>query len=145
MHRRLLLDKLSRYVPFEAHDRESARRLKEFVEKSALCFERDHFEPGHVTGSAWLVDPDGGSVLLTHHRKLGSWFQLGGHSDGDPDTLRVALREATEESGIEGIVPVSQEIFDIDVHEIPANSREPTHLHFDVRFFCDALRAASSR
>ena len=63
------------------------------------CFERSCV-PGHVTGSAWLVSHDRSRFLLTHHRKLGRWLQLGGHSDGDPDTAQVALREAREESGI---------------------------------------------
>src|SRR5689334_8610797 len=55
---------------------------------------------GHLTGSAWLVSADGERVLLTHHRKLDRWLQLGGHADGDADLARVALREAEEESGL---------------------------------------------
>ena len=73
-------------------------------------------------------------VLLTHHRKLGKWLQLGGHADGDPDPLRVAMREAREESGIETIAPISTEIFDLDVHEIPPHGGVPAHDHYDVRF-----------
>jgi 8-oxo-dGTP pyrophosphatase MutT (NUDIX family) len=62
-------------------------------------FTRERLE-GHFTGSAWLVSGDGLRVLLTHHRKLGRWLQLGGHADGDRDLARVALREAEEESGL---------------------------------------------
>jgi 8-oxo-dGTP pyrophosphatase MutT (NUDIX family) len=61
------------------------------------------------------------------------WLQLGGHSDGDPDTAAVAKREAEEESGLP-VTLVSSEIFDIDVHAIPARKEDPQHEHFDVRF-----------
>lgn len=88
---------------------------------------------GHFTGSAWLVDAAGQRVLLTHHRKLGRWLQLGGHADGDADLAAVALREAEEESGLAGLV-VEQAIFDLDRHAIPARGDEPEHWHYDVRF-----------
>jgi 8-oxo-dGTP pyrophosphatase MutT (NUDIX family) len=77
-------------------------------------------------------------VLLLHHRKLGRWIQLGGHADGDFDLCAVALREAREESGLLDIVPLSLEIFDIDIHEIPVWKDVPAHLHFDVRFLFKA-------
>ena len=77
---------------------------------------------------------------MTHHKKLNKWLQLGGHSDGDPDTWKVALREATEESGIDNIAFVTRQIFDIDIHTIPENLKknEPEHKHYDVRFLLKA-------
>lgn len=67
-------------------------------------------------------------------------MQPGGHADGDTDTLRVAIREAEEESGIRGIVPVSCDIYDIDIHLIPARpaSEEAGHWHYDVRYLLQA-------
>jgi 8-oxo-dGTP pyrophosphatase MutT (NUDIX family) len=88
---------------------------------------------GHFTGSAWLVDAAGTRVLLTHHRKLGRWLQLGGHADGDADLAAVALKEAQEESGLADLV-VEPAIFDLDRHAIPARGEEPQHWHYDVRF-----------
>jgi 8-oxo-dGTP pyrophosphatase MutT (NUDIX family) len=69
-----------------------------------------------------------------HHTKLGIWVQPGGHCDGDSDVLSVAIKEAREESGIHNIEPISTEIFDIDVHFIPENTREKAHYHYDIRF-----------
>ena len=107
----------------------------DFISTTPDCFERSHRE-GHITGSAWLVNPDGDKVLLTLHRKLQRWMQTGGHADGDPEPLRVALREAAEESGIDGITPLHHGIFDIDIHRIPGNKAkgEPAHLHYDIRY-----------
>jgi 8-oxo-dGTP pyrophosphatase MutT (NUDIX family) len=79
--------------------------------------------------------------LLTHHRKLDRWLQLGGHADGEPDVAAVALREAREESGLPGLAFLGPAgagphpfAIDLDVHAIPARGCEPAHEHHDVRF-----------
>lgn len=132
---------LNSYVPScKAEARDSARMLS-FLGAHPDCFERS-CKPGHFTGSAWLINATGDSVLLTHHKKLGRWLQPGGHADGDSDLLRVSLREASEESGIDEIEPAAPGIFDIDIHEIPEHKGIPAHLHYDVRF---ALRALSDK
>lgn len=113
-----------------------AGRFLDFHASSATVYMRTH-PPGHFTASCWLVSGDGQRVLLTHHRKLGRWLQLGGHADGETDLAQVALREAREESGLDGLA-VAAPIFDLDVHTIPARGSEPAHLHWDVRFVIQA-------
>jgi len=75
-----------------------------------------------------------------HHRKLDRWFQPGGHADGDPDIQQVALKEAQEETGLTDIQAVDSKLFDIDIHLIPANSKDTAHLHYDIRFLMQADR-----
>ena len=94
--------------------------------------------PGHLTGSAWIVSPDRRRTLLTLHRKLGKWLQLGGHADGDPDLAAVALREAREESGLIDFRVAAPGIFDVDRHWIPGRKGEPGHWHHDLRFMFEA-------
>ena len=96
---------------------------------------------GHLTASTMLMDHAGERVLLTLHRKLGLWLQLGGHCDGDANLVGAALREAREESGIEGIL-LDPTPFDLDIHSIPARGDEPEHLHLDVRFLGRAPEGA---
>jgi 8-oxo-dGTP pyrophosphatase MutT (NUDIX family) len=139
--REQLLAELERYRPADSRERAMSEQVRAFVATQPACFERS-LKIGHVTGSAWVVDRALEAVVLTHHRKLGRWLQLGGHADGDGDIRRVALREAREESGLQSIVPASDGIYDIDVHEIPARPEEPAHLHYDVRFAFFADRAA---
>ena len=95
-HRDLLLDLLRRYEAGHPDQRERVGFVRDFVTRHEDCFERSCRE-GHVTGSAWILSPDHRSVLLTRHRKLGRWLQLGGHADGNPDVASVALREARED------------------------------------------------
>lgn len=130
---------LAAYRSAEPAEQAARPLFTAFLGSSPEAFERHH-PPGHFTGSAWLVSADGQRVLLTHHRKLGRWLQLGGHADGDDDLPRVALREAQEESGLASL-EVEGGIFDIDRHAIPARGSEPEHWHYDVRF---VVRATGS-
>ena len=108
-------------------------KMLAFIKQYHNCFERS-LEIGHITASAWILNKDRTKALLMHHNKLNKWFQLGGHCDGNSDVLEVAIKEAQEESGIINIGPVSQKIFDIDIHLIPDNKKEKAHYHYDVRF-----------
>lgn len=139
MHRLPLKNKLSAHHPYDTEEQWMLEQIVQFVTAQPDCFER-HLSIGHITGSAWIVDLERSHVLLTHHRKLDRWLQLGGHSDGDPDTLAVSLREGREESGLDSIHPVNDAIFDVDVHLIPARKSEPDHFHYDVRFLLEADR-----
>ncbi len=139
MHRQLLAQKLAQYTPHDANEAEMLTQIARFVAENENCFERT-LQTGHITGSAWIIDLDRRHALLTHHRKLDRWLQLGGHSDGDANTLNVALREGVEESGLTTLRPLSEAIFDVDVHLIPARKEEPDHYHYDVRFLLEADR-----
>lgn len=108
-----------------------------FVEAHADCLLRTCV-PGHLTGSAWILDPERRRVVLVHHRKLDKWLQPGGHADGDPDLAAVALREAREETGLARLRLVSKAVFDIDRHRIPPHGATPAHWHLDLRFQIEA-------
>lgn len=133
MHRNLLITLLNDYHPTDPNEIAFKAQMLKFINENPECFERT-LKIGHITGSAWLLNQDHSQALLLHHKKLDNWFQLGGHCDGDHDVLRVATKEAQEESGINDIAPVSPNIFDIDIHLIPENKHEPAHDHYDVRF-----------
>jgi 8-oxo-dGTP pyrophosphatase MutT (NUDIX family) len=102
--------------------------------KSLSPLARSHFDPGHVTASAFIVHPASGRLLLHHHRRLNKWLQMGGHLDPGERVVDAALREAREESGLPDLRLLDERPFDVDIHPIPAGKGEPPHSHFDVRF-----------
>lgn len=120
-----------------------AEQIIQFFEKNKeKSFHNWHWDDGHITASMLVVNPEFTKVLLIFHKKLQRWLQFGGHSDDSPDVLATAIREFHEESGIteEPVIfrySDSQDfpIFDIDIHDIPADAKgRPQHKHYDIRF-----------
>lgn len=136
MHRNALRKMLENYSSTVEEESAYKSQLK-FLEEHEDCFERS-CEVGHFTGSCWVENPDGTKFLLTLHKKIGLWLQLGGHADGNCDLAQVALKEAYEESGLNHIELVSKDIFDVDVHLIAEHKGIPAHYHYDVRFLLRA-------
>jgi 8-oxo-dGTP pyrophosphatase MutT (NUDIX family) len=115
--------------------------MRQLCESVADPCSRHGYAPGHFTASAFVLSPARDALLLILHSKLQRWLQPGGHIDADDqDVLAAALREVREEVGITDLSVAQAAPFDLDVHPIPANPREPSHAHFDVRFL---LRAKS--
>ena len=124
---------LQAYVPRDAHQAHERERMLAFLDEFPRDAHRRERLEGHLTASALLVDARGERALLTLHKKLGRWLQLGGHCDGDANLAGAALRECAEESGIESLRVVTAPL-DLDIHTIPARPGEPEHLHLDTRF-----------
>jgi 8-oxo-dGTP pyrophosphatase MutT (NUDIX family) len=97
--------------------------------------------PGHVTASALVLDHTASTTVLTLHPRLGRWVQLGGHCEtSDADIAAAALREASEESGIDGLI-IDEMPKAIHVHALTCSLGVPTH-HLDIQFVAHAPRGA---
>jgi len=97
--------------------------------------------PGHITASALVIDHTGTHTLLTLHPRFGRWLQLGGHcEDTDPDIHAAALREATEESGIDGLT-IDPDLAALHVHPVTCSLGVPTR-HLDMQFLVRAPEGA---
>ncbi|HOX83234.1 MAG TPA: NUDIX hydrolase [Chryseolinea sp.] len=136
MSRSTLLQQLENYT--SSHNEENVFK-NQFIEllQHPHAFQRTHL-PGHITGSAWIIDDSKSKALLIHHGKLNRWLQPGGHADGDENVLRVALREAEEETGVKNYEILKEGIFDLDIHPIPNRKDFPEHLHYDIRYLVQA-------
>lgn len=122
-------------TPYE----EEALFISDFTSltEDPLAYKRERLA-GHFTASSWIVNKKRTHTLLTLHRKLGRWLQLGGHADGNENLIEVALKEAKEESGLQNLRLVEEQIFDLDKHIIPERPHVPEHYHYDVRFLLEA-------
>jgi len=131
-----LLGDIANYLLRNPQESPLVERFQQFVRTTPNCFERSQ-ALGHITASAFVLSIDGQRALLMHHRKLDRWLQPGGHADGSVDTLDVARKELLEEAGLSA-VRCNTQIFDLDIHAIPAGKLDAKHLHFDVRYLMHA-------
>lgn len=141
--REILLRQLSDYRNTFPEEAETIERFAAFLHAREDAFLRSCGH-GHVTGSAFIIDPSRSASLLVHHRKLDKWLQPGGHCDPGETAFQAALREAFEETGVTGTPASPGRLFDIDVHRIPARPDAPEHLHYDARYLLVAEPGATT-
>jgi 8-oxo-dGTP pyrophosphatase MutT (NUDIX family) len=126
---------LERLEPADRLEQEHRTRVLALLDDSADPFDRAHYAPGHVTASAFVLDPTRERLLLILHSKFGRWLQPGGHVEAsDSSIIEAARREVLEETGLDVRADANVRLLDVDVHEIPARGDMPPHEHFDVRF-----------
>ncbi len=112
------------------------------LDRGGRALDRDHFDPGHFTASAFVLSPDRGSLLLIYHSKLHRWLQPGGHFEPtDADLESAARREVAEETGLTDLELLAMPL-DLDIHTIPARKEQPEHAHLDVRLLFRSRKIA---
>lgn len=133
-----------KYKPVNEQEFRDRDTMLAFLKEGASPFLRDN-KLCHFTGSGWIVNQDRTKVLMVYHNLYQSWSWTGGHADGETDLLAVALREAREETGIEHIRPVSEEIFSLETIVVNGHEKRgqyvPSHLHMNVTYLLEAQEA----
>lgn len=132
MFKEKLIEDLEHYYTTDKKEQEMVLDTLEFLKQNDDVFGKRN-PKGHITGSTWIVNKEYTKCLLTHHRKLNIWVQLGGHTEKNETVFESAYREGIEESGYDKLIEVSREIFDVDVHLIP-KKKDPAHFHYDIRY-----------
>ena len=141
------LSLVSSFVP-ASEDQKSHELILALLDQTPAPYSRHQFNPGHITCTALVWDPDRRRILLAYHHRLRRWLLPGGHVEATdaslPDT---AAREAAEETSVRIAAASSGRLAGLDVHGIPANPRksEPFHLHHDLMFELVAESAAVAR
>ncbi len=140
---------LTAHTPADQEEENHRDEILRFVSANTQRWWMRATQSGHVTGSAWILNFARTHALLLHHAKLNRWVQPGGHlDDSDASPVAGAMREALEETGLANLQLVSDALFDVDVHSIPArdarpgkSTMEPAHLHYDARYLIIAADA----
>jgi len=143
-----LIDMLERFQPCNAQEAQDRAVILNRLQRGEALYERSNLS-AHLTASGWVVSPDRTQVLMAYHNLYDSWAWLGGHADGERDLLGVALREVREESGLQDVRPVSEELFSVEILAVNGHEKAgiyvPSHLHLNVTFLLEADPAAPLR
>lgn len=143
-----LLHELAGYQPWNEQEEQDRAELVRRLGSGEKLYSRDNTS-AHLTASAWVVSPDRSQVLLAYHNIYDSWAWLGGHADGEPDLLAVALREVQEESGLTDIRPVSDHIYSLEILTVDGHEKRgryvSSHLHLNITYLLEADPAAPIR
>jgi 8-oxo-dGTP pyrophosphatase MutT (NUDIX family) len=127
---------LDDYLPKNEAERADVARVGRALLEHGDVWARS--TPLHVTGSALVVHPPTGRVLLRWHDRYGIWNHVGGHADDDErDPWVIALREAQEETGLSDLRPFpgpDPAIVFIEIVPVPAARGEVDHEHADVNY-----------
>lgn len=136
-----LLEQLERYVPWNEQEETDRRELLRRLRSGEQLYTRENAS-AHLTASAWVVSQDRQKVLLAYHNIFHAWTWLGGHADGERDLLAVALREVREESGVHTVVPVTRELFSLEILTVDGHEKHgryvSSHLHLNVSYLLEA-------
>ena len=136
-----IYEQIKAYRPWNEQERQDQVLILDFLRKNSDAFYRTNLL-AHMTASAWVVNPQRSKVLMVYHRLYDSWSWAGGHADGEEDLLAVALREVREETGIQRLRPVTEEIYSLEVLTVDGHEKHgqyvPSHLHLNVTYLLEA-------
>ena len=136
-----IYEQIKAYRPWNEQERQDQAVILAFLERNPDAFYRTNLL-AHMTASAWVVNPQRSKVLMVYHRLYDSWSWAGGHADGEEDLLAVALREVREETGVQRLRPVTEEIYSLEVLTVDGHEKHgqyvPSHLHLNVTSLLEA-------
>ena len=136
-----LKEQIRAYRPVNEQEERDKELILHCLETEKNIFTRQN-RLAHMTASAWIVNPERTKVLMAYHNIYHSWSWLGGHADGETDLLKVALKEAREESGIHHVKPVSEQIYSLEVLTVDGHVKRgeyvSSHLHLNVTYLLQA-------
>jgi 8-oxo-dGTP pyrophosphatase MutT (NUDIX family) len=133
----MFIQQIKNYIPKCEQEEKDQIAIINFIERNPDCLNRSNLV-AHLTSSAIVVNEKMTKVLFAYHNIYNSWSWVGGHNDGNPNFLEVAIEEAKEETGIKNVYPYSHDIFTIDVIYVENHQKKgvyvPDHLHLNLTF-----------
>ncbi len=136
-----LKKQIQEYIAYNEQEENDKKIMLNYIESNHDVLTRSN-EIAHFTASAWVINPSGNKLLMIYHNIYKSWAWTGGHADGEENLLSVAIREVQEETGITKVVPVTENIFSLEILTVDGHIKKGTyissHLHLNVTFLLKA-------
>lgn len=135
-----LRQQIEAYTPYNTQEEKDKELILRYMDTFDDVLTRDN-EFAHFTASAWLVNQDRTKALMVYHNIYNSWSWVGGHADGEADLLKVAIKEAKEETGLQQVKPVTEDIFSLEILGVAAHEKRgkhvATHVHLNVTYLLE--------
>ena len=135
-----LREKIEKYVPYNEQEEKDKNTILKYMDAFEDTLTRNN-EFGHFTASAWVVNKERTKVLMIYHNIYKSWAWTGGHADGESDLLSVAVREVKEETGVENVKVLDDDIFSLEIvcvnGHIKRGKYVSSHVHLNVTFLLE--------
>ncbi len=136
-----LKEQIEHFEPFNEQERVDKEMMLEYINTFTDVLTRGN-KMCHFTASNWIVNKERTKVLMIYHNIYQSWAWTGGHADGDGNLLHVALKEAQEETGLNHLKVLKQEIYSLEILTVDSHIKRgnfvPSHLHLDCCYLLEA-------
>ena len=136
-----IIDQIKKYAPCCKQEARDKKVILDYLANNPGAFFRSDLI-AHMTASSWIVNAERTKVVMVYHRIYDSWSWTGGHADGEEDLLAVALRECREETGLQNVRAVDEDIFSLEVLTVDGHEKRgeyvPSHLHLNVTYLLEA-------
>lgn len=143
-----LREKIEKYVPYNEQEEKDKNTILKYMDAFEDTLTRNN-EFGHFTASAWVVNKERTKVLMIYHNIYKSWAWTGGHADGESDLLSVAVREVKEETGVENVKVLDDDIFSLEIVCVNGHVKRgkyvSSHVHLNVTYLLEVDENATLR
>lgn len=136
-----IIDQIKEYIPYNDQEEKDKILILQHLQNQENIFSRNN-KRAHMTASAWVVNREKNKVLMVYHNIYDSWSWLGGHADGDEDLISVAIKEVMEESGLNQVAPLTNDIFSLEILTVDGHEKNgeyiSSHLHLNITYLLEA-------
>ena len=135
-----LREEIEKYVPYNEQEEKDKQTILKYMDSFDNVLTRDN-EFGHFTSSAWVANKEKTKVLMIYHNIYKSWAWTGGHADGNPDLLATAIRELKEETGVENVKVIDNNIFSLEIVCVDGHVKKgkyvSSHVHLNATYLLE--------
>jgi len=139
-----LKELIEKYKPYNEQEEKDKQTILKYMNTFEDVLTRDN-EFAHFTASSWVVNKERTKVLMIYHNIYKSWAWTGGHADGDADLLNVAVRELKEETGVENVKVLDDNIFSLEIVCVNGHVKRgkyvSSHVHLNVTYLLEVDEA----